>query len=78
MRLPARITAVLILGVLLLMVIAQYVMLRRENDEMTRTCTGTRPAGRHISQHCGGIWELGGQYGRRARSRRSMNCVSTT
>ena len=61
MRLAARITTVLILGILLLMVIAQFVMLKHENDEMTRDMRDdTTQLGTTISHIVDDIWELGG------------------
>ncbi len=62
MRLTAKITAVLLLGVLLLMVIAEFAMLRHENEEMTLDMRGdATQLSTTVSHIIEDLWELGGQ-----------------
>lgn len=69
MRLAARITSLLIVGILLLMIIAQFVMLKHENEEaendMRRDATQLGTVICHIVED---MWELGGQ----TRARRAL------
>ncbi len=62
MRLAARITAILLLGVLLLVVVAQFVMLQHENEELERDMrVNATQLGKTISHIVDDLWELGGQ-----------------
>ncbi len=62
MRLTAKITAVLLFGVLLLMVIAEFIMLRHENEEMTRDMRrDATQLSTTISNIVADLWEQGGQ-----------------
>ena len=61
MKLAARITAILLLGVLVLMVIAQYAMFQHENKELEQDMqVDATHLGRTISHIVDDLWELGG------------------
>ncbi len=61
MRLTARITAVLLFGVLLLIAVDQYLILCHENDEMTRDMHGDAShLAAAITQIVDDVWQRGG------------------
>ena len=62
MRLAARITTVLVAGVLILIFIAQFVLLQRENEEMERDMrVDALKLGTTISRIVDRLWESSGQ-----------------
>ncbi len=62
MRLAARMTAILLLGVLVLMVIAQYAMFQHENEALEQDMqVDATHLGKTISHIVDDLWELGGQ-----------------
>ena len=76
MKLAARITAVLVLGTLLLMVIAEYITVRRENEEMDREMrVDASQLAATISSIVDDLWELGGRARPSKLSEKSMSCA---
>jgi signal transduction histidine kinase len=62
MRLAAKITTVLIVGILLLLVIDQFIILKYENDQWARDMRiDASELGTTISHIVDDMWELGGQ-----------------
>ncbi len=62
MRLAARITAILLTGVLTLMVIGQFIMYQHENEELEQDMrVDASQLGKTISSVVDELWQLGGQ-----------------
>ena len=62
MRLTSRLTAILILGVLALMMVDLFLILKHENEEMTLDMRGDAThLGALISDIVDDLWELGGE-----------------